>query len=143
LFSEKDLLIALPPDDLVGRLGTQLSRKTWVFHAEESEAASAARAFLTKMMTAVRLDLEQEVCLCHLSADQGASVAGLVSTYKPRHILVFGVPAPALGLRINILPYQPVNFYDTDWIFADALPVLEHDKDLKGRLWTAMKQVFG
>ena len=55
---------------------------------------------------------------------------------------IFRLPPAQLGLRIDAPLYKPVAFYGVTWLFADAVSVLEPDKNKKGLLWAALKQIF-
>jgi hypothetical protein len=141
MFSERDILFQVPEGDFVEHMGQQLSRKTWVCHNADDDLGQSL-VFLGKIMAAVQLDLSQAVCICPVDSAMGVPIIKGITAYKPKQVIVFGVNPGLLGLNVAVQSYQALNFYGTDWIFADALSKIEADKDLKGKLWTAMKQIF-
>ena len=93
------------------------------------------------MLSAANLDLQADALFAELNAGQAINCfAGLAQ--RPKYIFVFGLPPVQVGLQANVQLYQPVELQGTTWVFADALSVLEPDRDKKGKLWGILKALF-
>lgn len=57
-------------------------------------------------------------------------------TEKPAQLLGFGIEMP------GVAKYEPIVTPETRMVLADALSVLQHDDDLKKKLWLTLKQLF-
>ncbi|MGE0590547.1 MAG: hypothetical protein AB7O48_18345 [Cyclobacteriaceae bacterium] len=55
---------------------------------------------------------------------------------KPAHLLGFGIEMP------GVAKYDPITTPETRMVLADSLTVLQHDDDLKKKLWLTLKQLF-
>ncbi|MEO6039990.1 MAG: hypothetical protein ABIQ93_16375 [Saprospiraceae bacterium] len=142
MYSPDDLLFLTPDQSIFESAVGEFARQVLVISLADPVAAANNRNFLTKVLSAARLNLDQDALFVELPT--GKPVGLLLDTRrkKPDHILVFGVPASQLGLNMSILAYQPFLFQQMTFLFADALPVLEMDQGKKGELWTALKTMF-
>lgn len=133
-----------------------------IFHAAESSVSSLAegdfaknilvmvlsepnspgnKAFIAKVLSAANLDLAADTCFAEVPAGTPVNCfAGLPE--RPKFILVFGLPPAQVGLFAAVQPYQPLHFHGANWVFADALSILEPDRDKKGKLWNILKTLF-
>lgn len=99
------------------------------------------RIFLSKVLLAAKLDLTTDTRFAEISVGQQVNCfSGLPE--PPKHILVFGLPPAQVGYYAASQLYQPINLHHCTWLFADALSVLEHDRNKKGQLWEAIKTMF-
>lgn len=117
------------------------AKMVWVLALAEPESAGN-RAFLSKILAAANLDLEKDTLFTEIPERQPLSFINDIKRKQPLRVLVFGLPPAQLGLTIEAPLYQPTIFYGVNWLFADALSVLEPDKSKKSRLWSALKQIF-
>lgn len=102
----------------------------------------ANREFLSKVLSAVQLNLDKDTLFAEFSESMQFSFVQELKIKQPEHVLVFGARPAQLGIQAATSLYQPLVFYGVNWLFADALSVLEPDKNKKGQLWSALKQVF-
>lgn len=99
-------------------------------------------AFLTKVMSAVKIDLDQDAHLIELTGDQHLSFAEMRSFSEFEKMIVFGKMPKEFGIHLAISKYTPLVRDGLTFLFADSLQDIANDKVLKGTLWSALKQVF-
>ncbi|MBK8556653.1 MAG: hypothetical protein IPL65_13180 [Lewinellaceae bacterium] len=98
--------------------------------------------FLTKVLAAVQINLEQDTLFVPLKQGETHGIAAALKAKQPERVLVFGLPPLALQLNLQVPKYQPFDFYNCSWLWADTLAQIEQDKALKTRLWQALQQLF-
>ncbi len=141
MFSESDLLF-MPTDSegLVVPTGDYAQKIAIVLG--DSDFA-AAQPFLEKMLGAAQKQLLTDTLV--LQVANHASRVNIMQYLRPRQpeqVFVFGLSPAQICLNIEVSAYQPVFFQNAQFVFADSLAVLEPNKDLKAKLWTAMRVVF-
>lgn len=108
----------------------------------DGQMAAEDAELLTKILSAVNIDLTRDALVCTLPLESGLKIFPVNNDQFPEKVLIFG-PTPAqLGLKISIRLYEPFTFYRAAWLFSETLHTLQPDKDRKARLWKALKQVF-
>ncbi|MFN0173607.1 MAG: hypothetical protein ACKVU0_03075 [Saprospiraceae bacterium] len=117
------------------------AREVMVLTLKEPNAGTN-RDFLSKILLAANLNLEQDALLAEIPANEARSLASELKERKPKQVLVFGLSPTQLGLSFEVQAYQPLAFYGSTWLFADHLSALESDKSKKTQLWSALKQMF-
>ena len=142
MYSPNDLLFLAPSRSVFETVTGEFARQILIISLVDPPAAANNRIFLTKVLSAAQLNLEQDTLFVELPAGQPVGLLMDLRQRKPEFVLVFGVPAAQLGLNMTIVPYQPFVFQQMTFLFADALPTLALDKEKKGQLWTALKTVF-
>lgn len=119
----------------------EFARKLMILALAEP-MATTNRDFLTKVLAAANLNLPQDAVFAEIPSNEPVALAPDLKLREPKQVLVFGISPVQLGLSFEVQPYQPLQFYGSTWLFADKLSVLEPDKQKKGQLWTAIKQIF-
>ncbi len=142
MYSPDDLILLAPDQSIFAHASGEFARQLLVISLADPQAASNNRFFLTKVLSAAQLNLDQDALFVELPAGQPIGLLMDARQKKPDHILVFGIEASQLGLNMSIQAYQPFDFRQMTFLFADALPVLEQNKEKKGLLWTALKSMF-
>lgn len=97
--------------------------------------------FLEKILKAVHLNLEGTE-VYNLQNSEPSEIKAMLQGKLIHHFFTFGVPFSQIHLDIMMDRYQPVRFEGITFMIADALPVIEADKDLKKRLWGALQRIF-
>lgn len=142
MYSPDDLLFLAPSQSVFATATGDFARQVLVISLADPAASANNRIFLSKVLSAAQLNLEQDTLFVELPAGLPIGLLTDVRQRKPDCVLVFGVPAAQLGLNMTIQPYQPFVFQQMTMLFADALPTLAMNKEKKGQLWTALKTVF-
>lgn len=97
--------------------------------------------FLEKILNAINLNVNG-VDLLNVHGLDGVDFAPILADKVIHHFLTFGVPFQRLNLDILMDRYQPVRFHGITFMMADPLAAIEGDKNLKKRLWEALKRIF-
>ena len=142
MYSPDDLLFLAPSQSVFETASGAFARQVLIISLADPAATANNRIFLSKVLSAVQLNLEQDTLFVELPAGQPVGLLMDLRQRKPEFVLVFGVPAAQLGLNMTILLYQPFVFQQMTFLFTDALPTLGLDQEKKGQLWTALKTVF-
>ena len=141
MFTPRDLLILAPERSVLEGAAGQFARRIFILALAEP-AAPGNRAFLSRILAAAQLDLERDTLYAEAAAADRVSLLPAIKEKQAEFILVFGRTPAQCGLALELPPYQPTAFYQTNLLFADALSALEPDKTRKGQLWLALKQWF-
>jgi len=137
-----DELIFLAPDNSAAESAKgDYARRLWVLSLAEPAHSVSNKDFLAKVLSAANLNLDKDTSFAEIPASRPVHFSADLKRSQPEHVLVFGLPPAQLGLTIDIPLYRPTEFYGTTWLFADALSALEPDKNRKGLLWAALKQL--
>ncbi len=141
MFLPDELLFLSPEQPVPGPVTGGFARRVYVLALAEP-AFPGAREFLSKVLSSVQLNLDKDTLFAEIPELMQISFATELKNRHPEQVLVFGVTPSQLGLHIEAAYYRPLSFYGVTWLFADALSVLEPDKNRKSQLWTALRQMF-
>lgn len=142
MFSPDELIFHAPEHSAADFSEGNFARRIWVLALAEPDFSRANRDFLEKVLAAAHLNLEKDTLFAEIPAALPVHFSTDLKRREPEQVLIFGLLPSQLGLAIEAPPYRPVSFYGVTWLFADALSVLEPDKNRKGQLWSALKQMF-
>lgn len=103
--------------------------------AEESDL------FLKEILKACKIP-EQKICILDIPEGKKTTVEKAIEKHNPSLVLVFGeVP------RIKDAPahevFEKTLLKDTQVLFCPGLTRLREDKEIKGKLWNILKELFG
>ena len=116
-----------------------------LFESEEDNPELIS--FLSKILSAVQLELAKDANLIHLKASEGINFSGLCQQKDVAYLLSFGISPQRLGLQLNYQKYIPFQFKECQFLFADQLPLIfeerqEGGKKMSGALWKALQALF-
>ena len=97
--------------------------------------------FLDNVLKAVGHSSENSDIL-NFSFLSGPDARSVLSEKRINYFITFGVPLIKLHLDLLLPPYTPKQVEGIWFLLTDPLPVIEADRDLKKKLWTALKQMF-
>jgi hypothetical protein len=97
--------------------------------------------FLDNVLKAVGHSSENSDIL-NFSYLAGPDARNVLSEKRINYFITFGVPLIKLHLDLLLPPYTPKQVEGIWFLLTDPLPVIEADRDLKKKLWTALKQMF-
>jgi hypothetical protein len=96
--------------------------------------------FLEKVLGAVGVDLQKDALWVAIDPEQApVSAIGLFKAKQPAHAIVFGLTPEQLGFNIQVPFYQPFEWQQAVFLWAETLQVLEPDRTKKTQLWQALK----
>ena len=141
MYSKQDLLFIVPDAPLTEKTEGNYAQKVLILMLQEPAFADW-RGFLEKLLGAVKINLANDTLLVFIQHHEQISIAPLLKSKQPEQVLVFGIRPEQMGLHISVEKYHPIFFSNTNLLFADSLSTLEPDKNLKMKMWTAMKTLF-
>ena len=141
MFSPDDLLFLVPEQPLTERAAGGFARRIFVLSLAETEHP-ANRDFLVKILAAAHINLEKDTLFAEIPGQEAVSFLPVRVRKHPEFALVFGLSPAQIGLSVDAPLYQPFAFYGVSWLFAEALSILEPDKNRKAKLWLALQQMF-
>ncbi|MDR6560876.1 MULTISPECIES: DNA polymerase III subunit psi [unclassified Arcicella] len=105
------------------------------------EYSEADQALLAKILTAVKLNLNQ-IDLVHLADLSQMNARTAFSQNLISHFITFGVALQKIKLEIPLNPYQTKEIKNIRFLFSHALSELQHDVEKKKALWKALQEMF-
>lgn len=115
----------------------------------ENDESEERLEFLKKILAAAKFDMMEDILLLKLTPKETFSFIALRTKVTQTqssggidNLLIFGFEPKHFGLNLEVQKYIPFHFYESGFLFADGLPMIEKDKALKGALWTGMKELF-
>ncbi len=131
----------LEPQSIQQRIVGRNHQKLMVVYTIESNP-NEDLSFLKKIMSAVKIDLENDVQLLGLTNLERLSCSNISSFKSVEKLVVFGKSPLDLGIRIKTTPYQSISLDEKVFLFSESLAKVAADKGKKGLLWNALKVVF-
>lgn len=108
---------------------------------KQREMLVSEALFLDNVLKAVGHASENSDIL-NFSYLTGPDARNVLSEKRINYFITFGVPLIKLHLDLLLPPYTPKQVEGIWFLLTDPLPVIEADRDLKKKLWTALKQMF-
>lgn len=112
-----------------------------VSHASVPFLPDEELSFLTNILAACRLSIA-DIGIINQKNTEQADLQNLINL-ESKNVLLFGVEPSAIGLPINFPTFQLQSFNNRTYLYAPQLSQIENDKALKGKLWSALKIMFG
>lgn len=110
-------------------------------------AIDELKPFLSKVLTAVKLDIEKDVFIINKTPENNIGFNALLKEYTFRHIIIFGILPHELGLHFKLSTYEALSHRDQVYLLADALVDIYAErqsggKEKAGALWNSLKSIF-
>lgn len=114
---------------------------------EPNEELIELPGFLSKVLQAVKIDMDKDIYLLPLGPGSSFSFSALCGEKEINHIISFGIPAKRLGLHFNYQLYSPHGFNNRTFLFVDPLQAIFEErqaggKRMSGALWKVLKTLF-
>ena len=139
MFSFEELVFRASDQSVSTLSKGKFARQILVLTLAESDSNHIS--FINKVLAAVKLDLEVDALYAEVAPGQAINCfSGLKS--PPKFVLVFGLSPKHVRCFANVRAYEPLSINRCTWLFADALSILEPNRDKKTQLWNALKSVF-
>jgi hypothetical protein len=97
--------------------------------------------FLTGILGACKLNLA-DVAIVNLNNHPDVSYKELLTFFKSRIVLLFGIEPSLFGLPMRFPHFQIQPFDGSSFLFSPSCKQLENDKILKSKLWVSLKRLF-
>ncbi|CAG5070455.1 hypothetical protein DYBT9623_03001 [Dyadobacter sp. CECT 9623] len=108
---------------------------------KQKDMLASEALFLDNILKAVGHSTEHADIL-NFSFLPGQDARKVFSEKRTNFFITFGVPLIRLHLDLLLAPYTPKNIDGIWFLLADPLVVIEADRNLKKKLWQALKQMF-
>lgn len=144
----KDLKIfAVPESKAAASLGKGSNQKEILICWESEDVSEELEGFLSKILSALQFNLNQDTFLIKLKPSEKINVNTLSKEIPVRYLISFGLAPGRLGLHFQQRLYQPFKHQKTQYLFADSLIDLfeerqRGEKQRSGALWKALKHIF-
>jgi hypothetical protein len=121
--------------------GTNERRILIAFLDEQREELEA---FMTKIISAAKLQLEKDCLILRGPADKMnlPTFAKIKSVHKIEKAVLFGFAGRDLGFNIESPLYIPFEFNYCQFLFADKLSDIENSVERKKALWHGLQTLF-
>lgn len=138
----EDVKLFVAPEMPLSELASGgFSKKIVVCAACELDFAQR-KDFLAKIFAAAKLDLGKDAFYAEIPGGEPIALMRFAKAKDADFVLVFGLHPAQMGISADLKKYQPTLFLGTTLLFADKLSTLEPDKELKMKLWNALKIMF-
>lgn len=109
----------------------------------ESEAYLNEELFnlLTNILNACKLGM-QDVALVNAATYPGLTLVDYKNAIPVRQCIIFAVPPANIGLP-PMQTFQLETHEQIPCLYSEGLQLIATDKNLKGKLWMGLKQLFG
>lgn len=97
-------------------------------------------SLLRKILHAIQLDMDRDVHLFLLKADQNAYVFDRLDIEGDVTFLAFGLNAKRLGLQTKTIPYKWMTLDTLQILFSHTLSDLQKNVNYKKQLWGLLQQ---
>jgi hypothetical protein len=112
-----------------------------VMHASVPILPDEELSFLTNILSACKLGLS-DIAIVNCHQVHVEALQQLIAE-EGKKVLMFGLEPLAIGLPINFPQFQLQPFDGRTYLYGPALSELQNDKNLKMKLWTSLKNLFG
>ncbi|MCB0665919.1 MAG: hypothetical protein KDC80_08870 [Saprospiraceae bacterium] len=132
------------PQGSIKKLDGSTNNKFWILQSDSEANESALQTFLEKILQAIDLDPNKNLCLFSLSPDEDSSLSSLLETVTtPKTIIIFGLSPGNLGMSTRFLPYHLFKLKGNTFLLCDELRSIQSDSNKKRDLWDSLQKVKG
>ena len=111
-----------------------------VMYATENEESNLS--FLSKILSAVKLDLSKDVSLIKATPKDRLSFISLKTNSTIEKVILFGIQPKHLGINIDLKAYTPTAFQDCVFLLTHDLGAIESDTNKKKALWSCLQEIY-
>jgi len=116
--------------------------KKVIIFLHPAENNPSTRNFLSKMMGALDINLEEGCEIINIDTDQIVNGNELFRRNDEFRMLFFGIEAKHLGLSTKWPPYRCIQLVNHKLILSEKISLIENDKARKLKLWNELKFMF-
>ena len=125
--------------DAIEKLGTSENIRVYVFLKKE-DYTEENKALLTKILQAIKLDIDKDVQLLLLKTDEDAYIIDNLNLEEENLFIAFGLNAKRLGLQSRTIPYKWMKFDNLKVLFSHTITDLQKNVNFKKQLWSLLQQ---
>lgn len=138
MFSNKELIQISETKNSDFSFFGEGERSLCIFFREENQLESSI-SFLTKILSALKINLEKDTFYHNLIKKESLSIFQLEG--KPKHLFLFGITPQEVGLNIEQNDYKSIQINGINVLSADSLETIKNSENLKRTLWGCLKEM--
>ena len=108
----------------------------------ESDLNYDVAADLTKILSAIKIDLVKDTGLVILDPNSDIGISHYFNNHNIKSVLIFGANQKQIGLLCQAQLYQWIKYDKTNVLFAESISAVMSAKARKMKLWMALKDHF-
>lgn len=112
-----------------------------VCFSPEDFIAPEQEAFLESILSACKLKKE-DVALLSSKNPMAVDHKTILEAHAPASVLLFGLKPSDIQLPVHFPEFQIQTLYNTKFMCAPALEIIQSDKPLKVQLWKTLQQLY-
>lgn len=140
LFGSSQIFVTSDPESVLKNGKGDNHKGIIILYQEEADPELIE--FLNKILQAAKLNIEKDIWVKGITANEQISWSNLKSEIKVQYLLSFGLHAKQIGLVTPFQEFHPTLAFDTTFLFAPRLSQLHNDKPAKAQLWKALQEMF-
>ncbi len=121
---------------------TQNDKKTLIVYIKNTEKEDEMLVFLAKIFRAIKYELESDVILVGIDANQQHTFSALFKGNEVEKVVCFGVKSQQLSIAANIPSYVLTALGNYQFLLADKLEILIKNNAKKRQLWSCLQNMF-
>jgi len=126
--------------DEVTKIGDSTDIRVFVFVKEEDFTADN-KTLLTKILQAIKLDINKDVQILLLKSGQNAYIIDKMNLEEQNLFIAFGLNAKRLGLQTRTIPYKWMAFDNLKVLFSHTISDLQTNVNNKKQLWGLLQEL--
>lgn len=135
-------IFAFPDGKNTSNQSTVMNQGSTLIVMPSTENEESQVNFLSKILSAVKLELSKDVTLIKATPKDRFSFINLKTKSKIDKVILFGIQPKHLGINIDIKAYIPTTFQDCTFLLAHDLGAIEADTNKKKALWTCLQDIY-
>lgn len=145
-FFDFDILDLPENDNLTGRLSGENAKGILIVF-QNAQNNEELLPFLEKILVAVQLNAPKDTLVLEITAQEKFSFLGLSQKLGFQYFISFGIEPERMGLYYENTLYQPLQYDNCTFLFADDLQKIFEErqqggKRMSGELWKVLKSLF-
>lgn len=108
------------------------------------DANSTNIEFLSKILTAIKFDIENDIILMEVRDNQEINFSELKKTISTNidNVILFGIKPERLHLQFRLPNYYKLTVNNIHYLGAEDLTAISKNNAKKKELWTALQTMF-
>jgi len=129
-------------EDKTDKIQKVLEPSNCIFYVfvHHSDWSQENKELLFKILTAIKLDIKQEVQIYRLKDGQNAHVSAGLNIDQNIRFLAFGLNANRIGLQMKTIPYKIIDIKKLKILFSHRLSDLQSNVQYKKQLWALLQK---
>ncbi|MFZ1751661.1 MAG: hypothetical protein WAU01_15790 [Saprospiraceae bacterium] len=137
---DKDVVFSIPDTVDIWKKMQGKGLKKLLIILDQKSQNEPNLAILSKMMSAIKYDLDEDVHLLFLDSKSTISLGASAISYHD--LIVFGIEPPQLGIHVEYEVGKILNFEHSRVLFCEHFEIVIPDHQKKNHLWKNLQNMF-